>query len=108
LLVRKTVVSSGTLISHEYVVDTALSNEIRKTLQQVAEEVGDWRQKPDVAAQASTPKNSEPAITLAKIFTIEELEEMEKRSKKLQDNPEWRPVPNSNLLSPAPDLPILQ
>src|SRR6266581_6924681 len=45
LLVRKTVVSSGTLISHEYVVDTALSNEIRKTLQQVAEEVGEWRQK---------------------------------------------------------------
>src|SRR5205085_97381 len=80
LLVRKAVVSSGTLIRYEYVADTALSNEIRKTLQQVAEEVGDWRKKDDAAAQDSPRKISEEAITLAHIFTVEELEEMEKRS----------------------------
>jgi hypothetical protein len=106
LLVRKTVVSSGTLISYEYVADTTLSNEIRKTLQQVALEVGDGRQKVDVQDNFSKP--SEASITLAKVFTIEELTELEKRAKLLMHNADWRPVPHSNLFSAAPDLLISQ
>ena len=71
LLLRKPVVSSGKVISHEYVVDTALSNEIRKILQQVAEEVGDKRQKAEVAVPDNPRKVSEAAITLANIMTSE-------------------------------------
>ena len=76
LLLRKTVVSSGTLISYEYVADTTLSNEIRKTLQQVALEVADGRQKVDV--QDNFAKPSVASITLAMLLTGEELTEPEK------------------------------
>ena len=106
LLVRKTVVSSGTLISYEYVVDTSLSNEIRKTLQQVALEVGDERQKVDVPDNFSKP--SETTLTLAKLLTVEELTELEKRAELLKRSADWRPVPQSNLFSAVPDLLISQ
>src|ERR1700680_4850115 len=90
LLLRKTVVSSGTLISYEYVADTTLSNEIRKTLQQVALEVADGRQKVDVPDNFSKP--SRAAVTLAQMFTIEELTELRKRAEFMERNTDWRPV----------------
>ena len=102
LLVRKTVVSSGTLISYEYVADTTLSNEIRKTLQQVALEVADGRQKVDV--QDNFAKPSVLSITLAMLLTGEELTELEKRLELLERNADWRPITHSNLFSATPDL----
>ena len=90
LLVRKAVVSSGTLIRYEYVADTALSNEIRKTLQQVALEVAEGRQKVDV--QDNVAKASPAAIALAALLSLEELQEVQRRAELFERNCEWQPV----------------